>query len=864
MGPGYAPGTSNYQISLRLFRDCNVPCGEGTNVACLPERGVVAIYSAASPYARIRVPSLPLTDSNSITLTTYPVCAYYKPPVCYEIKTYSDTITLADNNEGYVLAWESCCRALSQNQFGVAFTAGGLPGATYTAIIPGKNILNAGHNNSPVFKLKDTSLVCAGSKVAIDFSADDPDGDSLSYAFAAAYDGGYFWDNKCIIVDNMMYCDFTYAKAPPYDTITYNYAFGYSGVQPLGPGVSINAATGLINGVAPEHPGRYIVNVEVYEWRNGKRISSHQKDFIIRAEDCGIPLAKLEPSYLTCDGFGVTFQNESTSALINSYYWDFGDAKNALDTSTDPTPVYNYPDSGEYTVTLITNKGGQCSDTATTVARIYPGFVPGFKTSGGCISSPYQFTDLTQSKYGVVNSWRWDFGEYGTTADSSTLKNPKYAYHSPQQTSATLIVGDDKGCLDTILRPLTVFDKTPLQLAFKDTLICIKDSVRLSAVDSTGTTATYSWTPVTGISDPNISNPVVYPKTTTVYHIDVHDNGCTSSDSVTVNVISSVSLSLRSDTTICLGDQVQLSPQTNALYFTWSPSTGLDDAFVKNPLAQPLTNTSYQLTASVGGCTASGSTTINVVPYPQVVAGADSSICFSKTVQLHAKTNAPYFAWSPANSLSQANTLTPIASPVTTTNYIITVTDNKGCPKPFSDTTVITVIPAVPAFAGHDTTIVANQPLQLNATGGTSYTWSPATGMNDPFIANPVVTLGTQYDSMIYHVVVRTADCSAGDDIKVVVFKTLPDIFVPSAFTPNNDGHNDIMRPKLVGMKQFNYFRIYNRLGQMVFNTSTTGQGWDGNVSGVKQPVGTYVYMLQATDYTGKVLNRKGTFVLIR
>jgi gliding motility-associated-like protein len=254
-----------------------------------------------------------------------------------------------------------------------------------------------------------------------------------------------------------------------------------------------------------------------------------------------------------------------------------------------------------------------------------------------------------------------------------------------------------------------------------------------------------------------------------------------------------------------------------------------------------------------------------VVPYPQVYAGMDTAICIGTTAFLEAVTTAPNFNWSPLTGLVRANTLTPAATPQNTTPYIITVTDILGCPKPVSDTVVVTVIPPVPAFAGNDTTIVVNQPLQLNATGGAVYSWSPSTGMTDPNIPNPVVTLGSQYDSITYRVLVSTAEgCSATDDIKVIVFKSTPDIFVPSAFTPNGDGKNDIIRPKVVGMKQYNYFRIYNRAGQMLYSTSTYNQGWDGRMGGQLQPPGAYVYMAQAIDYTGKTVNKKGTVVLIR
>jgi gliding motility-associated-like protein len=171
----------------------------------------------------------------------------------------------------------------------------------------------------------------------------------------------------------------------------------------------------------------------------------------------------------------------------------------------------------------------------------------------------------------------------------------------------------------------------------------------------------------------------------------------------------------------------------------------------------------------------------------------------------------------------------------------------------------------VQAFAGRDTIIVVNQPLQLNATGGVNYFWTPAIGMSNVNIPNPVVKLGANVDSIRYVVRVSTAEgCFATDDIWVRVFKTAPDIFVPSAFTPNKDGKNDILRPLAIGMKSLTYFRVYNRWGQMLYSTSEIGKGWDGTFAGKEQGSGTFVYVAEAIDYLDNKVVRKGTAVLIR
>ncbi|MEJ7682256.1 MAG: gliding motility-associated C-terminal domain-containing protein [Segetibacter sp.] len=337
-------------------------------------------------------------------------------------------------------------------------------------------------------------------------------------------------------------------------------------------------------------------------------------------------------------------------------------------------------------------------------------------------------------------------------------------------------------------------------------------------------------------------------------------------DSIKVNVLTSVTVDAGADTSICRTDSITLRAASSGIKYRWTPLSGLiSSSNIKNPIARPDTTTTYIVTANLGKCVATDAVRVKVTPYPQAHAGPDVTICYGNSTPLTANITGASFAWSPEISLLHSNTLTPVANPLSTTSYILTVHDTLGCPKPGSDTIVITVTPPVNAFAGNDTVVIANQPLQLNATGGSSYAWTPATGMSDPSIANPIVILSAAYDSIIYKVRVGAAGgCFAEDELKVKVFKSGADIFIPTAFTPNGDGKNDILKPVPVGIKAFDYFRIYNRWGQMVYSTSTFGNGWDGTVGGKEQATGTYVFMAQATDYLGKRIFKKGTIVLIR
>jgi hypothetical protein len=164
------------------------------------------------------------------------------------------------------------------------------------------------------------------------------------------------------------------------------------------------------------------------------------------------------------------------------------------------------------------------------------------------------------------------------------------------------------------------------------------------------------------------------------------------------------------------------------------------------------------------------------------------------------------------------------------------------------------------ASAGSDTAIVMNQPLQLSGQGAEFFKWSPAFGLNNTTISNPVATLN---DHMTYTMHTSTIEgCFAVDTINVKVFKTQPDIFVPNAFAPY--GRNKLLRPVPVGISSFEYFRVFNRWGQLVFHTTEAGKGWDGTVNGKVQDGGTFVWMVQGKDYTGKTVSKKGTAVLIR
>ena len=128
---------------------------------------------------------------------------------------------------------------------------------------------------------------------------------------------------------------------------------------------------------------------------------------------------------------------------------------------------------------------------------------------------------------------------------------------------------------------------------------------------------------------------------------------------------------------------------------------------------------------------------------------------------------------------------------------------------------------------------------------------------------DPIGTF-TSAGEYTYVVTATAADgCGGADSVTVKVF-TVSDIFVPGAFTPNGDGHNDMLRVLPVSIKALSYFRVYDRFGQLVFNSANLGGGWDGSFNGHQMPAGIYVWAAGGIDYTGRAVERKGTVLLIR
>jgi gliding motility-associated-like protein len=350
----------------------------------------------------------------------------------------------------------------------------------------------------------------------------------------------------------------------------------------------------------------------------------------------------------------------------------------------------------------------------------------------------------------------------------------------------------------------------------------------------------------------------------TVYVKDA--NGCPDSKPVNVPMNNDLTLSMGNDKTICEGERVTLPATSNGASFKWTQAGTLNDAGILNPVASPVITTKYDVTATLGVCTMAGSVSVNVNPAPIANAGNPVTICYGKDAAVNGSGGITY-QWSPTTYLDNATAQSPkVIKPKNSITYNLVVKDNKGCASLNNAFVKVNVTPPAKVFAGNDTAIILNQPFQLTAidinnSGFVSYKWLPPFGLNRDDVKDPVATLDREIKYTL--MAATAAGCEGTDEIIVKVYRG-PEIYVPSAFTPDNDGLNDMLRAVPVGIKDFKYFKIFNRWGQAVFSTKDPSKGWDGKFNNAVQDGNSFVWIAEGTDATGKRIQRRGSVTVIR
>lgn len=451
-----------------------------------------------------------------------------------------------------------------------------------------------------------------------------------------------------------------------------------------------------------------------------------------------------------CLGTPVQFNSTSvvSTGQITGFAWDFGDGN--TDTGTNPT--HTYAAAGTYPVTLsITSEG--CTESFASSVTINP--IPVADLGGDVTKCLGDVVQMTPIGIDGTASYSWS-----PATGVSDPNSPTPVIQAAVSTTYTMTVTSAAGCqaMDDI--EITV-NPLPQANAGGDINVCEGESATLSGNGG----AFYTWSPATGLSAPSSSVTDASPSTTTVYTLTVADeNGCSSSDDVTVTVLPLPNVNAGTDASICSGDTYQLSG-SGATEYEWSPSADLDDNLSPNPVFSGLTTTAFTLVGrNPDGCVNTANVLLTVIPLPSVDAGPDVGICIGDAVGLLA-TGAVSYAWSPATDLDDPSSDQPTFSGINTTTFTVTGTDANGCVN--TDNITVTVNPLPTVDAGADVAICIGQSAQLQASGATLYTWSPVTDLNNPNIGNPA--FNGQTDATLTVTGTDDNGCVNSDDVTVTV-----------------------------------------------------------------------------------------------
>jgi gliding motility-associated-like protein/uncharacterized repeat protein (TIGR01451 family) len=329
--------------------------------------------------------------------------------------------------------------------------------------------------------------------------------------------------------------------------------------------------------------------------------------------------------------------------------------------------------------------------------------------------------------------------------------------------------------------------------------------------------------------------------------------------------------SITSNSPVCAGSNLQFNAEGAASYI-WTGTNGFyDDVSYAHIYHSVLADsgTYYVQIKSLGGCVKKDSLLVKVLGTEDITAGVSQSICKGNTVQLYA-TGGTKYAWKPAAGLSDPEIANPKATPQNTITYTVTVSNNSGCLD--SATVKITILNTIPVKAVISSADYLCRPSDSAAfkdmsTGEiANWNWNFGNGMKSILQNPPVQNYFIQNTATDYTVQLIVADSAGCADTAFHVLKVKNNCYiaVPTAFTPNGDGLNDFLYPLNAYKATDLTFRVFNRNGQLVFETTDWTKKWDGNVKGDPVPADIYVWQLSYTDQSNKKVFLKGSAMLIR
>ncbi len=557
------------------------------------------------------------------------------------------------------------------------------------------------------------------------------------------------------------------------------------------------------------------------------------------------------------DTFGVTYMPVPTVFLGADTAFCVG---NTLTLSSIQPPGYNYvwSDGSTGTSMTVTTSGtywlqvdnGYCysSDTINVTISPHPVVDLGPDTFN-CSSTPIT---LQSSVTYTSPTYLWSNGS--TTPSITTSLSGTYWL------SVTVA-----GCASVDTVNVTVIFDT-FTLYNPDTAICRDISSFVQVRLTANPVATFQWLPTAGIATPNIAIPKIAPDTSAMYYVYIRIAGCPDLvDSFYIDVQPTPTVDIGGFGDVCEFDTLHLhalvTPRWYSKYlFNWSPGTFVEDSTASTAVLKGATNVKMMLTVTTpAGCKGIDSILINVFPGNFASLDTNYNLCPHESIQINPKGGVSY-RWYPALYLDDSLSASPWVNAITSQSYTVIATSKDGCKDTLS--TRVVVRPAGHIYLGDSVTIFPGESYHITSqTNCTYFTWFPPAGLDNATVSDPVATPGI---STKYIVKAKTEyGCEATDSISIY-YDISSIIDIPNAFSPAGSGANNKLYILKRGDATLHYFRIFNRWGNLVFETKDINEGWDGTYKGKAQPLGVFVYEVEAASNTGNVFRKHGNVTLIR
>lgn len=566
-----------------------------------------------------------------------------------------------------------------------------------------------------------------------------------------------------------------------------------------------------------------------------------------------------------CSGDSVSFRNTSTKNGV-TYTWRFGDNDSLI--STDEFVGHRYTKAGKFQVELfgVSNSSCELTKVRTEYIEVEETPIASFTadtTSASCY--PFEVNFIDQST-GVITDWSWSFGDN----NNSKLPNPYHNYTANGNFDVSLVVSTSFGCTDSIHISDFIKIKAPTAdiIIDKDSA-CIHEPISFSIINPNNLTSVF-WDFGDGSSSTSYSSQHAYKEVGKRYlYLTLTDSATNCSVKIKDSIYifeNKAEFTINADTACQPFNAIFTNTSQGADSYEWNFGDGSSSTQNYNPnhLYESVGN--YQVSLKIEskiGCKDTAYKNIVVNPKPKISIIPYHEICFGDSVVLEASGGSSYL-WTPDSSLTDNSSAVQLAKPDVTTIYQVVAFNSYNC----TDTAMVKIKvqqpPIAQAKGSQDTSLIIGEHIDLNVDAGMGfyYEWKPSDGLSCDDCPNPTAKplASKQY-------IVKIADSMGCFIIYDTIFVEVIEKYsldVPNTFTPNGDGHNDIIYAKGWGLKELLSFKIYNRMGEKLFESNDFNKGWDGRYKGKAQPIETYVYVVEGLTYSGKTISKKGNINLMR